>query len=68
MADIFETVIGMAEPALKMVGGVVEGVQASVQKFVNAAVKEALKANAPAAAPEPPAPAGRVRPLRAPGR
>ncbi len=74
MADIFETVIGMAEPALKMVGGVVEEVQASVQKFVNNAVAEALKASgagaaaaAPPAAAAAPAPA-RVRPLRAPGR
>jgi len=75
MADIFETVIGMAEPALKMVGGVVGEMQASVQKLINNAVAEALKAagaGAPAAAaPEPPAapaPASRVRPLRAPGR
>jgi len=73
MADIFETVIGMAEPALKMVGGIVGEVQASVQKFVNNAVAEALKASgggAAAAAPEAPAApqTGRVRPLRAPGR
>jgi hypothetical protein len=66
MADIFETVIGMAEPALKMVGGIVEEVQATVQKFVNNAVAEALKASGAGAAP-PAAPA-RPRPLRAPGR
>jgi hypothetical protein len=65
MADIFETVIGMAEPALKIVGGFVGEVQATVQKVINNAVAEAMKANAPAPAPEP---AGRVRPLRAPGR
>jgi hypothetical protein len=74
MADIFETVIGMAEPALKIVGGFVGEVQATVQKVINNAVAEALKASgagAAAAAPEPapaPAAAGRVRPLRAPGR
>jgi hypothetical protein len=68
MADIFETAIGMAEPALKIVGGFVSDLQASVQKFVNTAVAEALKAAAPPAAPEAPAPASRVRPLRAPGR
>jgi hypothetical protein len=74
MADIFETVIGMAEPALKIVGGFVGEVQATVQKVINNAVAEALKASgagAAAAAPEAPAPAaaaGRVRPLRAPGR
>jgi hypothetical protein len=74
MADIFETVIGMAEPALKMVGGFVGEMQATVQKVINNAVAEALKASgagAAAAAPEPapaPAAAGRVRPLRAPGR
>jgi len=76
MADIFETVIGMAEPALKIVGGFVGEVQATVQKVINNAVAEALKASgagagAAAAAPEaPPAPAAaaRVRPLRAPGR
>jgi hypothetical protein len=72
MADIFETVIGMAEPALKMVGGFVGEVQATVQKVINKAVAEALKASgagaAAPAAPEAPAPAARVRPLRAPGR
>lgn len=73
MADIFETVIGMAEPALKIVGGFVGEVQATVQKVINNAVAEALKAAGPApaaAAPEAPAPAAaaRVRPLRAPGR
>jgi hypothetical protein len=72
MADIFETVIGMAEPALKMVGGIVEEVQATVQKFVNNAVAEALKASGAGAAAAPPAAApaaaARVRPLRAPGR
>jgi hypothetical protein len=67
MADIFETVIGMAEPALKIVGGFVEEVQGAVQKVINNAVAEALKANA-ANAPAAPEPAGRVRPLRAPGR
>jgi hypothetical protein len=45
MADIFETVIGMAEPALKVVGGFVEEVQATVQKVINNAVAEALKAS-----------------------
>ncbi len=84
MADIFETVIGMAEPALKVVGGFVEEVQATVQKVINNAVAEALKASgvnataaagangaAPTGVAEPssaPAPAARVRPLRAPGR
>ncbi|HEX3565560.1 MAG TPA: hypothetical protein VHU17_09320 [Acidimicrobiales bacterium] len=68
MADIFETVIGMAEPALKMVGGFVGEMQASVQKIINNAVAEALKANGGAAAAAPEAPAARVRPLRAPGR
>jgi hypothetical protein len=78
MADIFETVIGMAEPALKMVGGFVGELQASVQKIVNNAVAEALKASgtsgdgaaaaASAPAPAAPAAASRVRPLRAPGR
>jgi hypothetical protein len=68
MADIFETVIGMAEPALKMVGGFVGEVQATVQKFVNNAVAEALKASGGAAAAAPEAPPSRVRPLRAPGR
>jgi hypothetical protein len=66
MADIFETVIGMAEPALKMVGGIVEEVQATVQKFINNAVAEALKASGAGAPPA--APPARVRPLRAPGR
>jgi hypothetical protein len=79
MADIFETVIGMAEPALKMVGGLVDEVQASVQKIVNNAVAEALKASGvgggwaaaggqPPAASAPSGQAARVRPLRAPGR
>jgi hypothetical protein len=70
MADIFETVIGMAEPALKMVGGFVGEVQATVQKVINKAVAEALKASGAgaAAAPAPEAPPARVRPLRAPGR
>lgn len=65
MADIFDTAIGLAEPVLKAVGGLVADIQSTVQGIVNEAVKQALKANAPAAAPEPPA---RVRPLRAPGR
>jgi hypothetical protein len=73
MADIFETVIGMAEPALKMVGGLVEEVQASVQKMINTAVAEAMKANgagagAASSAPAASGSAARVRPLRAPGR
>jgi len=74
MADIFETVIGFAEPALKMVGGVVGEAKASVQKYINEAVAEALKASgasapaAPAAPPASSAPPARVRPLRAPGR
>lgn len=68
MADIFDTAIGLAEPALKMVGGFVADIQNTVQGIVNTAVKEALKANAPPPAAEPPAPPGRVRPLRAPGR
>jgi hypothetical protein len=69
MADIFETAIGMAEPALKIVGGFVSDLQATIQGFINTAVAEALKAAAPpaAAAPEP-APPSRMRPLRAPGR
>lgn len=77
MADIFETVIAMAEPALKVVGGFVEEVQATVQKVINNAVAEALKASgvsanagagangggaaAAAAAEPPPAPAPAAR-------
>ena len=84
MADIFETVIGMAEPALKMVGGVVSEVQATVQKVINNAVAEALKASGVGAgaggagaggaaastdsSTSGSAAASRVRPLRAPGR
>lgn len=68
MADIFETAIGMAEPALKIVGGFVSDIQASVQGFINTAVAEALKAATPPAPPEPAGPPSRVRPLRAPGR
>lgn len=73
MADIFETVIGMAEPALKTVGRLVEEVQASVQKMINTAVAEAMKANGAGAGTSSSGPAtsgatARVRPLRAPGR
>lgn len=77
MADIVETVVGMAEPALKTVAGIVESVQGALQKMINTAVADALKAagvtGGGAAALAPPAsveapPAARVRPLRAPGR
>ena len=43
MADMFETVVGMAEPALRVVGRLAQDLRASVQKVVNDAVAEALK-------------------------
>lgn len=72
MADIVETVIGMTEPALKAVGGLVEDMQRSFQKMINVAVADALKASGVtrggATPSAPAAPVARVRPLRAPGR
>lgn len=80
MADMFETVIGMAEPALGVVAGLVESVKSTVQGFINTSVAEAMKAAgaqgggdaaayaAPAAEAAPARGPARVRPLRAPGR
>jgi hypothetical protein len=70
MADMFETVIGAAEPALKMVAGLVEGLKEAGQKFVAEALAPVLAdlkaqgGGAAAAAPEP-APAPRAAPAPA---
>jgi hypothetical protein len=65
MADMVETVVGMAEPALRMVGRLVQELRESVQRVVNNAVAEALAASGvnssgataqAAAAAAPPAP------------
>lgn len=45
MPDVVETVVGMAEPALRMVGRLVQDLRESVQKVVNNAVAEALAAS-----------------------
>jgi hypothetical protein len=45
MPDVVETVVGMAEPALRMVGRLVQDLRESVQRVVNNAVAEALEAS-----------------------
>jgi hypothetical protein len=71
MADIFEVVIGAAEPALKMFGGLVEGIQTTGKKLLADVVGEAiapavadlksqLAALAPQEAPAKAAPARRA--------
>ncbi len=70
MADIFEVVIGAAEPALKMVGGLVEGIQTTGRKLLSDTIGEAmgpaladLKAQLAALAPQE-APAAKAAPAR----
>jgi hypothetical protein len=45
MADILEVLIGVADPALKMVGSMVEGLQATGKKLVADGIANAMKAS-----------------------